>query len=99
MKVIVTGGEGFIGRALTATLSSRGVETISIDRKCGIEAGEYFSTMILTALMQYSISPPRHPFSIRTALALPSTRAQRASSFPKFHPIFLSKERFFSIWE
>lgn len=42
MKAIVTGSEGFIGKALVATLNRIGYEVIGIDRKSGIEAGEYF---------------------------------------------------------
>ena len=38
MKVIITGGEGFIGMALAAALSRRGVDVVSIDRKSGREA-------------------------------------------------------------
>lgn len=41
MKVIITGGEGFIGKALAAALIRRGVEVISIDRKSRIEAKDY----------------------------------------------------------
>ena len=44
MKVIITGGEGFIGKALAAYLSVHGNEVIIVDRKSGMEAGEYFST-------------------------------------------------------
>lgn len=43
MKVIVTGSEGFIGKALVTALLKRNVEVIRVDRKIGIEAGEYFS--------------------------------------------------------
>lgn len=43
MKVIITGGEGFIGKALTVALIKRGIQVLSIDRKNGIEAGEYFA--------------------------------------------------------
>lgn len=38
MKVIITGGEGFIGMALAAALSRRGIEVVNIDRKSGREA-------------------------------------------------------------
>lgn len=38
MKVIITGSEGFIGRALSHTLRQRGIEVIGIDRKNGQEA-------------------------------------------------------------
>ncbi|MBD5281982.1 MAG: NAD(P)-dependent oxidoreductase [Bacteroides sp.] len=44
MKVVITGGEGFIGRALAATLFSRGIEVIIVDRKRGIEAKDFFDT-------------------------------------------------------
>lgn len=44
MKVIITGGEGFIGKALAAALISLGNEVISVDRANGMEAGEYFTT-------------------------------------------------------
>ena len=45
MKVIITGGEGFIGKALAAALSKRGAEVIIIDRKKGIEAKDFFDTV------------------------------------------------------
>ena len=45
MKVIITGGEGFIGKALAAALSRRGAEVIIIDRKKGIEAKDFFDTV------------------------------------------------------
>lgn len=45
MKVIITGGEGFIGKALAATLTKRGAEVIIIDRKRGIEAKDFFDTV------------------------------------------------------
>lgn len=38
MKAIITGSEGFIGRALASALQSRGAEVIGIDRKNGQEA-------------------------------------------------------------
>ena len=44
MKVIITGGEGFIGKALAIALSRRGVEVVIVDRANGKEAGEYFSS-------------------------------------------------------
>ncbi len=44
MKVIVTGSEGFIGRALAAHLRDNGAEVIGIDRKNGVEVMEYFDT-------------------------------------------------------
>lgn len=40
MKVIITGSEGFIGRALSIALQKRGVEVIGIDRKNGQEAAD-----------------------------------------------------------
>ena len=45
MKVVITGGEGFIGKALAAALSKRGAEVIIIDRKRGIEAKDFFDTV------------------------------------------------------
>lgn len=45
MKVIITGGEGFIGKALAAALSRRGATVICIDRKKGIEAKDFFDTV------------------------------------------------------
>ena len=43
MKVIVTGSEGFIGKALVVALEKRGVEVIGIDRKSGTEVNDYFT--------------------------------------------------------
>lgn len=40
MKVIITGSEGFIGRALSRALQKRGIEVIGIDRKNGQEAAD-----------------------------------------------------------
>lgn len=45
MKVVITGGEGFIGKALAAVLFKRGVEVIIIDRTKGIEAKDFFDTV------------------------------------------------------
>lgn len=45
MKIVITGGEGFIGKALAAALSKRGAEVIIIDRKKGIEAKDFFDTV------------------------------------------------------
>lgn len=45
MKVVITGGEGFIGKALAASLSKRGAEVIIIDRTKGIEAKDFFDTV------------------------------------------------------
>lgn len=42
MIAVITGGEGFIGKALANHLRQRGAYVISIDRKCGIEAGDFF---------------------------------------------------------
>lgn len=50
MKAIVTGGEGFIGKALTAALRKRGVSVCVIDRKTGIEAGDYFTGIDLSEI-------------------------------------------------
>ena len=48
MKMIVTGGEGFIGKALTAALKKRGVEVAVIDRRAGIEVADFFRTADLS---------------------------------------------------
>lgn len=45
MKVVITGGEGFIGKALAAALSKRGAEVIIIDRTKGVEAKDFFDTV------------------------------------------------------
>jgi len=50
MKVIITGGEGFIGKALAAALIKRGVQVISIDRKKGIEADDFFNGIDLSGI-------------------------------------------------
>ncbi len=50
MKVIITGGEGFIGKALAAALIKRGVQVESIDRKNGIEAGDFFTSADLSGI-------------------------------------------------
>lgn len=50
MKVIITGGEGFIGKALAAALMKRGVQVVSIDRKNGIEAGDFFFSADLSGI-------------------------------------------------
>lgn len=50
MKVIITGGGGFIGKALAASLIKRGIKVVSIDRNSGIEAGEYFSSTDLSGI-------------------------------------------------
>ena len=39
-KMIVTGSEGFIGKALCQELAKRNVEVIGIDRKNGTEASK-----------------------------------------------------------
>lgn len=46
--MIVTGGEGFIGKALTAALKKRGVEVSVIDRRAGIEVADFFRTANLS---------------------------------------------------
>ena len=45
MKVIITGGGGFIGKALAATLTRRGAEVIIVDRKDGREAKDFFEDL------------------------------------------------------
>lgn len=40
MKIIVTGSEGFIGKALCRELRNRGDEVVGIDRVCGTEAAD-----------------------------------------------------------
>lgn len=50
MKVIITGGAGFIGKALAASLQKRGNETDIVDRVNGIEAGEHFSSADLSGI-------------------------------------------------
>ena len=44
MKVVITGGEGFIGKTLAVALKKRGIEVCSIDRLNGIEAGDFFTS-------------------------------------------------------
>lgn len=43
MNVIVTGSEGFIGKALVAALKQREVNVIPIDRRSGTEVSEFFT--------------------------------------------------------
>lgn len=50
MKVIITGGEGFVGKALAGALEKRGIEVCSIDRLNGIEAGDYFTSADLSGI-------------------------------------------------
>ncbi len=50
MKGIITGCDGFIGKALAANLINRGVQVISIDRRSGIEAGDYFNSADLSGI-------------------------------------------------
>lgn len=50
MKFIITGGEGFIGKALALTLKKRGIEVLSVDRLNGMEAGEYFMSADLSGI-------------------------------------------------
>ena len=45
MKVVITGGDGFIGKALAAALCRQRVEVIIVDRKRGIEAKDFFDTV------------------------------------------------------
>lgn len=68
MKVIITGGEGFIGKALAAALSKRDVEVISVDRKNGKEVIPYFKTNSLQGIdcvyhlaAQTSVFNDNHP--------------------------------------
>jgi UDP-glucuronate 4-epimerase len=42
MNVIVTGSEGFIGKAFALYLQKRGINVVGIDRKNGIEVADYF---------------------------------------------------------
>lgn len=48
MKVIISGSEGFICRALSHILQKRGVEVIGIDRKSCRDEGEYFRNHVLS---------------------------------------------------
>lgn len=48
MNIIITGGEGFIGKALATALKKRGVHVLVIDRKSGIEAGDFFTSADLS---------------------------------------------------
>lgn len=50
MKIIVTGGEGFIGKALVAKLRNDGAEVIVVDRRIGIEAGDYFASTDISGI-------------------------------------------------
>lgn len=50
MKVVVTGSEGFIGKALVTSLLMQGCEVVKVDRTIGIEAGEYFMAADLTGV-------------------------------------------------
>ncbi len=45
MRVIVTGGEGFIGKALVSYLRKCDIAVCIVDRKIGIEAKTFFSTV------------------------------------------------------
>lgn len=45
MKIIVTGSEGFIGKALCIELRNRGVEVVGIDRVCGAEAADVWHVL------------------------------------------------------
>lgn len=47
MKVIVTGSEGFIGKALCRTLEARGIEVIGIDRVNGLEAADIEQVLMM----------------------------------------------------
>lgn len=50
MKAIITGGERFIGNALANALNNRGVQVVSIDRKNGIEDGDFFNGADLSGI-------------------------------------------------
>ena len=50
MKVVITGGEGFIGKTLAVALKKRGIEVCSIDRLNGIEAGDFFTSTDLSGI-------------------------------------------------
>jgi len=50
MKVVITGGDGFIGKALAVALKKRGIEVCSIDRLNGIEAGDFFTSTDLSGI-------------------------------------------------
>ena len=58
MKMIVTGSEGFIGKALCQELKRRDVEVIGIDRKNGKDARKHL----------------RHPQKRRYRLCIPPGR-------------------------
>lgn len=47
MKVIVTGSEGFIGKALCRALEARGMEVIGIDRKSELEAEDIEQVLMM----------------------------------------------------
>lgn len=50
MKVIITGSEGFIGKSLAVALIKRDIEVVCVDRRNGIEAGEYFTSADLSGV-------------------------------------------------
>lgn len=50
MTVIVTGSEGFIGKALVSALLKRNVNVIKVDRKIGIEAAPFFEQADLSEI-------------------------------------------------
>lgn len=71
MKVIVTGGEGFIGKALTAALKERGVEVMSIDRRAGIEVADFFSSADLSGIdCVYHLAAQTSVFNTDTAAVM-----------------------------
>ena len=65
MKIVVTGSEGFIGKALCKNLRSRGVEVVGIDRVCGTELPAFRAFWPGVESMLLYILPHRPAFSIR----------------------------------
>lgn len=65
MKVIVTGGAGFIGKALVSYLRKCDIAVCIVDRKIGIEAKTFFRRLIFPMLIAFTILLRRHRFSTR----------------------------------
>ena len=55
MKMIVTGSEGFIGKALCQELKRRDVEVIGIDRKNGKDAASILCLLHNSKLLKQAI--------------------------------------------